>query len=137
MDILKKLFASETIIPRVRDELEQREKEAIVDLLLIAIYADNHLSLSENEVLKEEVDKLSWEANIPLDIYFNDATSRARNALASDETVEAYLEAISSRLSSRHSKSRALDLLSKLFYSDGLVDSEKVFTIKVKKALEK
>ena len=136
MEILKKLFASEPI-SRASEELEQIEKEAIVDLLLIAIYADNHLSLAENEILKEEVDKFSWEASIPLDIYFKDATSRARNALDSDKTVEAYLETISSRLSSRYSKSKALDLLSKLFHSDGKVDSEKAFTLKVRKALEK
>ena len=135
MKLLKKLFAPKPIA-RTREDLEQEEKEAIIDLLLIATYADNHLSLAENKILNEEFDKFSWEANISLDLYLNDATNRARNALDSDKTVEAYLETISNRLSSRYSKSRALDLLSKLFYSDGNVDSEKAFTLKVKRILE-
>ena len=135
MKLLKKLFAPKPIA-RTREDLEQEEKEAIIDLLLIATYADNHLSLAENKILNEEFDKFSWEANISLDLYLNDATNRARNALDSDKTVEAYLETISNRLSSRYSKSRALDLLSKLFYSDGNVDSEKAFTLNVKRILE-
>jgi len=105
MEILKKLFASEPI-SRASEELEQKEKEAIIDLLLIATYADNHLSLAENEMFKEEVDKFSWEANTPLDTYLNDATNRARSALDSDETVEAYLETTPESLSSISSSSR-------------------------------
>jgi hypothetical protein len=134
MEILKKLFTPNKDQRKTVD-LEQNEKEAIIDLLMLAIYADNHLSLAEDKIMKEEIDTYSWNSITVLRIYLSESTARARTALTSETSEREFLEFIAERLESRATKSRALDLLSKLFNSDGTDEKEKEFTVKVKRYL--
>jgi hypothetical protein len=134
MEILKKLFTPDKGQQKTID-LEQKEKEAIIDLLMLAIYADNHLSLAEDKIMKDEIGNYSWNSISGLDIYLSEATDRARIALTSETSEREFLEFIAERLDSRTTKSRALDVLSKLFYSDGTSVEEKEFTAKVKRYL--
>lgn len=134
MEILKKLFKTEKD-ERKPEDLEQKEKEAIIDLLMLAIYADNHLSLAEDKILKEEFEKMRWVSVTGIDIYLAEATARARSALTSEVARKEFLEFIGERLTSRPARGKALDLLSKVFYSDGTTEKEKEFTEAVKAAL--
>ncbi len=49
MKIFEKLFHKNA---KTKDELNQTEREAIVDLLTLGVYADNHLSLAEDETFE-------------------------------------------------------------------------------------
>ncbi len=51
------------------DGLVQNEREAIIDLLLLGIYQDNHLSLAEDQVFHTEVDAFQWESTTAIEIY--------------------------------------------------------------------
>ena len=131
MSILKQLFGgsdnSET-----SDGFEQSEREGILDLLLLCIYADNHLSLAEDKVIKEQIDRFSWDSGTSLDLYIANATNNARKASNDDILQEDFLRSISERLARPDARAKALKLMGDLFHSDGESDSERVFSAKVK-----
>lgn len=56
MKIFEKLFRSGNTKEK-NDGFTQKEREAVVDLLLLGVYADNHLSLAENEAFDSVTEK--------------------------------------------------------------------------------
>lgn len=135
MNLLSNLFGSNQN-SRNKDGLKQAEREAILDLLLLCTYADNHLSLAEDKILKEQIDGFSWDSGTSPSIYVSMATEKARRASANDHLFAELLQSIADRLSSPESKSTALFLMEELFRSDGMATSEKSFSDVVKKYLE-
>ncbi|MGB0414814.1 MAG: hypothetical protein ACPGJU_10265 [Coraliomargarita sp.] len=134
MKFLEKLFSAEQG-SRIHPALEQPEREAIVDLLIIAIYVDNHLSLAESAELEESAGVLGWESVTDLDTYISTATARARDARSAESLRAEYIQHAVERLSSDASKERALELLNKVFLADGKNEVEKAFFKQVETAL--
>jgi len=124
LKLFEKLFASSTTS---ETGIAQSEREAIVDLLLLAIYADNHISLDENQVLEDGLSDLGWDSGTSVSMYVNTANTKARNAL-SDETSHAeFMDSVTTRLNSATSKEKALGLLTELFEADGTSVAEEDF----------
>jgi hypothetical protein len=126
MKFLEKLFSD---APRsaLRPELQQAEREAVIDLLLLAVYVDDHLSLSESSEFDAATDSMGWDSSTGPSVYICNATARARVARSSEAATAQYIAFVSERLKSAGSKERALELLNRLFMSDGKTDKEKVF----------
>ncbi|MGB0744789.1 MAG: hypothetical protein ACPGSB_09710 [Opitutales bacterium] len=133
MKFLEKLFGAESK-STLHPELQQSEREAVIDLLLMAIYVDDHLSLSETKEFDDTTDTLGWDSNTGLSVYISSATDRARTARTSEEGTEAFISFVAERLNSKGSKERALTLLNHLFMADGKTDKEKDFFSKVEAA---
>lgn len=120
-----------------KDGLLQTEREAILDLLLFALYADNHLSLAEEDVLHRQSENMIWEAVTPVDSYLDQATSKARAAQANESTRSAYLTRVYDRLTTDTARERAISLLTELFEADGATEPEVRFRDTVAAALRK
>ncbi len=134
MKFLEKLFGAEQG-SKLHPALGQAEREAIVDLLIMAIYVDNHLSLAESKELEESTDALGWESVTDLETYISTATARARDA-RSDEGLRAeYINFVAERLTTYAGKERALELLNKVFLADGKNEVEKAFFKQVEAVL--
>ena len=134
MKIFEKLFNKNA---KTKDELTQPEREAVVDLLTLGVYVDNHLSLAEDEAFESITGKMNWESERDISYYIYTATERARQARADQGAIEEYLEFVSERLESRTSASHALDLLNRLFSADGSNEKENQFYRKVESILKK
>ncbi len=133
MEFLEKLFSGDqgsSLHPAVT----QAEREAIIDLLLLAIYIDGHLSLAESNEFNSAADSLGWESSTGPSVYISTATDRARNARTSEDSVAELIRFVALRLSSAGSKERALVLLNRLLTSDGKTEKEKVFFKQVEAA---
>lgn len=126
MKFLEKLFSPEPV-SSLHPALEQAEREAIIDLLLLAVYADNHLSLSESGEFDATAESLGWDSITAPSIYINNATNRAREAHSSEAATAELIRFVAKRLTSVGSKARALDLLNRLLMSDGKTDKEMAF----------
>lgn len=124
LKLFEKLFASSTISTT---SIAQSEREAIIDLLLMAIYADNHISLDESQALEDSIDGLGWESGTGLSMYINDATNKVRDAQVDEATSKDFIENIATRLDSKASKEKALSLLIALFDADGTSVEEASF----------
>lgn len=133
MRFLEKLFSADKG-SSLHPSITQPEREAIIDLLLLAVYIDGHLSLVESTEFDCAADSLGWESSTGPSIYFNNATDRARNASASEDSVAELIEFSAQRLNSKGSKERALVLLNRLLTADGKTEKEKAFFKQVEAA---
>ena len=77
-----------------------REHEAAIELLLLVMLADHHISDAEIEEIRQISEDSGWETDtFSFDQYVGEATSKVREAME-DDTVEALLDDIDSRVSS-------------------------------------
>lgn len=77
-----------------------REHEAAVELLLLVMMADRHISTDEVDEIRNISDDSGWETDtFSFDQYIGPASARVRAAL-SDHKVEALLEDIDNRVAS-------------------------------------
>lgn len=107
--------------------LSQAEREAIIDLLLLGMYTDGHLSLAEEAVFDRKVEALGWESAKSLEYYEAEALPRAQAASESEAATSGLLQFVNERLSTATHRAFALDLLEKLLEADGRVPSECAF----------
>lgn len=123
MKFFSRLFGSD-VPPKLHYKLEQSEREAIIDLLLLGMYADRHLSLAEDAAFASETGNLGWEGSVSVDYYVQEATDRARAASESDDATKGMLEFVADRLLTDANAGLALELLAGLLASDGRVERE-------------
>ena len=134
MKFLEKLFNPEQG-SSLHPSITQPEREAIIDLLLLAVYIDGHLSLAESTEFDSAADSLGWDSITGPSIYISNATDRARNARTSDDATAEFIAFAAQRLTSPGSKERALEVLNRLLTSDGKTETEKAFFKQVEATL--
>lgn len=115
----------------------QGQRQALVDLLYLAIYADNHLSQSEETAVRDELEKIEWSAPDSLDYYINAAIKRARDARNNEGYKNDYLSLISNHLEHDAARSTALEICQRVLSSDGSVAKEDTFLEAVRSAFGK
>ncbi|MBE9028750.1 hypothetical protein IQ266_03125 [filamentous cyanobacterium LEGE 11480] len=109
-----------TLVPT----LVQTQREAIVDLLLLGMYADRHISVIEQDVLAEEVEKIGWDEFYSFSLYFQRAVPRVRDAIASPARTTQFLLAISQQLDQVDVMKFAIEKFSAMLCLDGSNDAE-------------
>jgi hypothetical protein len=108
--------------------LNQAQREAIFDFLLLATYADNSLRLKEEQTLYELISGLGWESYQEPTEYADTATARVRAAAESDAGTRGFLEKLSERLGTPEGRVFALALLPRILESDNsMPEAEQAF----------
>jgi hypothetical protein len=101
--------------------LEQSQREAIVDLLLLGIYADRHIAASEQDFLATEIDRMGWDELHSPEIYLQRATPIAREVLTgAADRIPAFLQVVGDRLSEVETMKYAIEKFSALIALDGI-----------------
>ncbi|MEM6820723.1 MAG: hypothetical protein AAF558_02110 [Verrucomicrobiota bacterium] len=113
----------------------QTQTKAIADILVLAIYADGHLSLLEDEHLKTKIDNLGWHESMAPSYYLNLSIPKAREA-NTREKVTAFLEARANLLENRDQKAEVYRNTVDLLKSDGLTEEESEFAGLLKSTLD-
>jgi Cdc6-like AAA superfamily ATPase len=130
---LKKLFLPK---PAPSDGLTQGQREAIVDLLNYCSFIDRDIVQSESELIDDLERQFHWDANVDFDYYVNKSVGAVRKVLENEDSTDEFLEDIRARLTSKKSRTIALDLADKLVKSDGRVTAgESVVYQAIRKAL--
>ena len=119
MSIFTQLFGSDS---NEDDGWSQPQREALVDLLSLAMYADNHLSVSEQQAIDAHIEKMYWNSNLSVDAFSNASITRARNAHNNKELKNDYLQDIGEKLGD--AKSNAYEICRSVLASDGHATSE-------------
>ena len=122
--LLKKLF-HQNDAPEEARNLNQEQREALIDLLLLGVYADNLISIAENQFLEDEVQELHWESGISLNAYFANAFHKVRDAREDEAQRRELIRDIGRRLGDEESKRGVLYVLKSLFEADETVEEEK------------
>ncbi|WOO40043.1 hypothetical protein [Rubellicoccus peritrichatus] len=133
MSLFSKIFNNDR---SEKDGLIQDQRESLIDLLVLAMYVDNKLSLSEDAVLKAQIDQFSWEGPMSVDDYVNSAIARIRDMRSSEHFVNELLKSINERLGDYDVRLTAAGICERLLSADGKETSEKEFLNKVKTELQ-
>lgn len=119
-----------------KPELQQYEREAIVDLLNLCIYADAFIALKEGDFLSQVVVVIGWDPSLSFSSYSSRSIAAARDAKRSPEARQEFLSRAKSRLPSAASRELAIDLCRQLFAADGKTgEKENTLLAEIKAAL--
>ena len=111
----------------------QPQREALLDILIVALYADGLISAEENAQLDSVIASLKWENPLQRRQYLGLAYARIRSALDRGGAGRpALLAGIATRLKDPGMRRQAQRLAADLVEADGpATDSEKAFLAEV------
>ena len=115
--------------------MTQNSRQALVELLFLSLYLDNHLSLAEDEVLTEALDHLGWDSVHPRETFIFQAFANAREASADGAKIETFLAVRSDVIKTDGAAPQALTWLTKVLGADGITPSEERFLHRLEKRL--
>jgi len=115
--------------------LTQSQCEALVDILVLTMYTDGHLSLQEDEALKQKIKALPWDPNQSPSIYLSQSIAEAREVEEISQAVKA-LEEKAAILETPEAKAFALHQATSVLGCDEIIDEEKEFQSALKWALK-
>lgn len=101
------------------DGLDQPQREALVDLLVYAMYSDSKVSLAEDQLIQRRLEAMDWQAVETVENYYDRAVTRVRDIPASAEARRSFLHRIAERLDNHDTRAKAFQLCHQLFLSDG------------------
>lgn len=103
---------------------EQTQTEAIIELLIMTMYADKSLTLEEDEAITKYIKTLQWKSPMSVEYYLGIATAKVRKAFESPEKVRSFLEDISNRLETVELKTQVLQICNQLAMADSEFSSQ-------------
>jgi hypothetical protein len=106
--------------------LQQAQSEAIVDLLLLGMHADRHISVLESDLLETEIANLVWDQFYSTDIYLQRTAPFIREAIGNSERQTKLLQSISSRIGDINVKKEAIERFSTMLEISGQETQESV-----------
>lgn len=104
--------------------MKQDSREALIELLFLALYLDNHLSLAEDGVMSQALDAIGWDSPHPREVCILNAFSKAREAHSCEAKTEEFLAARATVIKQAGDEATALTWLSKVLGADGISDTE-------------
>ena len=116
---------------------EQSQKEAIIELLIMTMYADKSLKLEENEAIMKYIQTLEWQSPMSVEYYLGIATAKVRKALETSEKTHSFLKDISNRVKTVELKKQVLQICNNLAMADSEISpEEKEFLQRVAKVFQ-
>lgn len=107
-------------------------RKAMVELLLLAPYLDNHLSAIEDEVLERALRAIGWNPSKAGDVCLTTAFSVVREAGSSELKTETFMQERTAVIRSAGEAALAFDWLGRILGSDGMAESENQFLQRAK-----
>ena len=117
------------------EKSQKSSQQDIVDLLFLALYQDNHLSIEEDSMLQRALKFLGWQEDEASGPSVGQAYAAVREANSSDAVKEIFLRERTQRIKEDGQSTLAFEWLGKVLGSDGLDREEKLFMDRVEKML--
>jgi hypothetical protein len=97
--------------------MNQKQREALVDLLLLGMFADGSLKVSDDQKLLSVIEEIGWESYQTPDLYFQSAIAKAREAADTEMGTRSRLK-INEGLASDDARQLALERLERFLSLD-------------------
>ncbi len=114
--------------------LNQEQTEALINLMVLGMYADGHLSLLEDESLNQFIDSIGWDSASGRTVFLTDAINRA-SSLNSEAEISAYTKQQAEFFISGAEKDTALHYFNQFLGVDGVSPDEASLSAKFRQAL--
>lgn len=111
--------------------MTQDSREALIELLFLSLYLDEHLSLAEDEILTEALDSLGWNSPQSRENFIFAAFSSAREASQDAIKTDAFLHSRTDVIKRAVEEGPALTWLYRVLGADGISETEKRFLSQV------
>ncbi len=115
--------------------MTQDSRQVLIELLFLALYLDDHLSLAEDEVFSDALDSLGWDSPFPREKFIFSAYSAAREASRDAIKTDAFLDTRTDFIKRDGEEAPALTWLYRVLGADGISPSEKRFLGRIEKRL--
>ena len=102
----------------------QEQKQALLDLLIVGMYADHNLASAEDERVEQLLDTMSFPSDFERNKYSDATFSRVSRQSGSPESIHAFVGQVASHFPTLEIRRRAYNILDDLLTSDGKVTSE-------------
>ena len=111
--------------------MNQESREALIELLFLSLYLDDHLSIAEDAALESALQALGWESSRPKEIFILTAFAKARKASSCEVMTNDFLLERCQIFRSSGESSTALEWLGKVLGADGVSMTEARFLDKL------
>jgi uncharacterized tellurite resistance protein B-like protein len=103
-----------------------QQKQSLVDLLVLGMYADGHLDLIEDEIARQVLDSIQFSSDSARQYFLDASFARARKHGASPKTTRSYVSEIAKSFPTPAMRREVRDALEESLTSDhNLADKEK------------
>jgi len=96
----------------------EAQRQALLDLLLLGMYADGHLASAEDAALHQLLGRMGVESKYDQDRELDAAVTRVRQHLQPPEAAQTYVKALARTFSSPELRRRAAGVLEQFLDSD-------------------
>jgi hypothetical protein len=107
--------------------MEQSSREALIDLLTVALYLDKRISVVEDEAMSTALETLGWESSKARAEYLFKGIAIARSIDGNAVAMESLLDEKSEIVKGNNDEAEALSWLSQVLGSGGMTFSEQQF----------
>lgn len=115
--------------------MTQNCREALIELLFLSLYLDDHLSMAEDEMLNDALESLGWESPEPREKFVPSAFAAARQATSSLGETEEFVRSRADLIKRNGEEAAAITWLSKVLGADGISPTESYFLGKLETRL--
>lgn len=117
--------------------MTQKQREALFDLITLATYADGHISIREEELAESAFVAEGWESEYPKNLFLEKSIARARTAMESADSADAYLAQLAAAFTDHGSQTEAFGVVQGIISRDGLSAADNLFLSKLRHAFPK
>jgi hypothetical protein len=114
--------------------MNQPQREALLDLLILSIFTDSHVSVAEEKALETACESVGWDSPKPRDIFILTSTSRARKASETEAGMADYMAKRAGAFTDSESQGNALNLIQGVLAGDGIAPAETAFLDRLRAA---
>lgn len=100
------------------------QKEALLDLIVMAMYTDGHLALKESALLSRFCSALGWNDQYDQDKQLDASITRVRPNLGSNDKIAAHTSKLAQQFPNTEDRGRVEEMLTELVTSDDKITSE-------------
>jgi uncharacterized tellurite resistance protein B-like protein len=100
------------------------QKQALLDLLIVGMYADHNLDSAEDQRIDQLLDTFTFPSDYERDQFSDAAFTRASREAGSDAAIRAYVTKLAVHFPTTEIRQRAYDILDDLLTSDGSLNSD-------------
>jgi uncharacterized tellurite resistance protein B-like protein len=103
------------------EKFDQRQQQALLDLLVLAMYADGHLATAEDERIEQVLTAMGFETEYDHQREFDAAVTRVRQHAINPETVRGEISRLAERFPEAAERNEVFESLNELVGTDNEV----------------